>query len=262
MWSRTWLRVYCALIFAFLMAPLVVVVPVSLSSSEYLQFPPPSLSLKWYQRYLGSADWMAATWRSVQIGLATAALALALGLALAYSVARGGARWLRLTERLVPLPVLIPSMVISVSIYGWFASLRLVGHTGGIVVAHTLLALPYVCLVLIAGLRAIDPTHERAARGLGAGPLAAFAYVTLPQLKAAVATAGIFAFVISFDELVIALFLSGAQATLPKKMFENISFAIDPTIAAVSSLQILLIFVLLAVSGAVGRFSRGTHDFR
>jgi putative spermidine/putrescine transport system permease protein len=254
--SRLWLRAYCALVFAFLMVPLVVVLPVSFSSAEYLQFPPPSLSLKWYERYLGSAEWIAATLRSLKIGVATSALALALGLAFASGLTRRDSRWLQLAERLMPLPVLIPSMVIAVSIYGWFSSLRLIGHWFGIVIAHTLLALPYVCIVLAAGLRAIDPSFERAARGLGASRLRAFMSITLPQLRASVATAAVFAFVISFDELIIAIFLSGAEATLPRKMFENISFAIDPTIAAVSSLQILLIFVLLVASGMVGRSVR------
>src|SRR2546425_7369260 len=146
MWSRRCLRIYCALVFAFLMAPLIVVIPVSLSSAEYLQFPPPALSLKWYLRYLGSRDWMAATWRSLEIGLATSALALSLGLPLAMSLAQGRSRLLRLTERLVPVPVIIPSIVISVSIYGWFSALKLIGSATGIVVAHTLLALPYVCM--------------------------------------------------------------------------------------------------------------------
>jgi len=111
MWSRIWLRVYCALIFAFMMAPLVVVVPVSLSSSEYLQFPPPSLSLKWYQRYLGSADWMAATWRSVQIGLATATLALALGLVRPWAPVHGGIAGRAAATVAFLVAVLVPAIV-------------------------------------------------------------------------------------------------------------------------------------------------------
>lgn len=117
-------------------------------------------------------------------------------------------------------------------------------------------ALPFATLVVTAGLRAADPALEHAAAGLGAGALKTFLRVTLPQIRPSLITAGLFAFVISFDELVIALFLSGAAATLPKKMFENITFAIDPTIAAVSVLKIVAIFVILVVSGALARSAR------
>lgn len=108
-------------------------------------------------------------------------------------------------------------------------------------------------LVVTSGPRAADQLLERAAFGLGASPLQAFWRVTLPQIRPSLVTAGLFAFVISFDELVIAPFLSGAQPTLPKRMFENIAFAIDPTIATVSVLKILAVLVILLVSGAVVR---------
>jgi len=250
--TRLALRAYSALVFFFLIVPLIVVLPISLSSSEYLQFPPPALSLRWYERYFGSTAWLDATRRSVLIGIATGAFALSLGVPLAVSLVRGRRRVLVVVEKLMLAPVVVPNMVISVSIYGWFSSLQLIGNWVGISLAHTLLALPYVTIVLTAGLRAIDPALERAAIGLGASPLQAFWLITVPQLRPSLITAATFAFIISFDELIIALFLSGAQATLPRKMFENISFSIDPTIAAVSVLQIAMIFVLLTVAGILG----------
>src|SRR5262249_44825432 len=136
------------------------------------------------------------------------------------------------------------------------ATLKLVGSWPAVAIAHTLIALPFVTVVVTAGLRAADPLLERAATGLGAGWLTTFWRITLPQIRTSVITGGLFAFVISFDELVIALFLSGAEATLPKKMFENIPFAIDPTIAAVSVLKVLVILAILLASGTIARGAR------
>jgi putative spermidine/putrescine transport system permease protein len=254
--ARWALRAYCAVVFLFLMAPLVIVFPISLSSAEYLQFPPPGLSLKWFERYFTSIAWIDATIQSLKIGAAVSLVSLLIGVPLAFALVRGRLAALRLAEKLVLAPVIVPNMVIAVSIYGLFAALKLVGSWPAVAIAHTLLALPFVTLVVTAGLRATDPALERAAAGLGAGPLTTFWRVTLPQIRPSLVTGGLFAFVISFDELVIALFLSGAAATLPKKMFENITFAIDPTIAAVSVLKILAILVILVASGALARSAR------
>jgi putative spermidine/putrescine transport system permease protein len=192
----------------------------------------------------------------LKIGAAVSLIALLIGVPLAFSLVRGKLRALRVIEKLVLAPVIVPNMVIAVSVYGLFATLKLVGSWPAVAIAHTLIALPFVTVVVTAGLRAADPQLERAAIGLGAGPLRTFWNITLPQIRPSLVAGGLFAFVISFDELVIALFLSGAQATLPKKMFENITFAIDPTIAAVSVLKILAILLILFASGAIARGSR------
>ena len=254
--GRWLLRVYVTAVFIFLMAPLVVVFPISLSSAEYLQFPPPGLSLKWFERYFTSIAWIDATIQSLKIGVSVSAAALLIGVPLAFSLVRGRLRALRAVEKLVLAPVIVPNMVIAVAVYGLFAALKLVGSWPAVAIAHTLIALPFVTVVVTAGLRATDPQLERAAVGLGAGPLRTFWKITLPQIRPSVIAGGLFAFVISFDELVIALFLSGAQGTLPKKMFENSTFAIDPTIAAVSVLKILAILLILFASGAIARASR------
>ncbi len=251
--GRWLLRAYVAAAFVFLMAPVAIVFPISLSSSEYLQFPPPGVSLKWYARYFGSTSWMDATWRSLEIGALTSALSLAIGAPLAFAVVRGAPALSRIIERAVLAPVIVPNIVIAVAIYGWFASLKLVGTWYGVAIAHTLLALPFVTIVLAAALRSVDPWLESAAMGLGAGRLRAAWSITVPQIRPSLAAAALFAFVISFDELVIALFLSGAAATLPKRMFENITFAIDPTIAAVSVIKILVALAALAATAAAAR---------
>ncbi|MBS0549980.1 MAG: ABC transporter permease [Proteobacteria bacterium] len=236
------------------MLPLLVVFPISLSSAAYMQFPPPGLSWQWYERYLDDPQWIDATIRSLYVGAATAILALALGVPLAFSLVRGRfpGRWL--LDRIALAPLIVPTIILSISVYGLFAKLKLIGEWYGLVIAHTVLALPFVVLVMAAGLRDFDRALEQAAEGLGASRLRTLFRVTLPLLRPNLVSAALLAFISSFDELVVALFLAGPNMTLPKKMFDNILMEIDPTIAAVSVMQILLVSVVLVL---IGRFGRG-----
>ena len=252
--SRRLLVAACAAIYLFLMLPLLVVFPISLSSAPYMQFPPPGLSWQWYERYLDDPQWIDATLRSLYVGAATACLALALGVPLAFSLVRGRFFGRVLLDRLSLAPLIVPTIILSVSVYGLFAKLKLIGTWHGLVVAHTVLALPFVILVVGAGLRDFDRALEQAAEGLGAGRWRTLWRITLPLLRPSLVSAGLLAFISSFDELVVALFLAGPNMTLPKKMFDNILMEIDPTIAAVSVLQILLVSIVLVL---IGRFGRG-----
>ncbi len=252
--GRRGLIAACAVIYFFLMLPLLVVFPISLSSAPYMQFPPPGFSWQWYERYLDDPQWIDATWRSLYVGVATAALALALGVPLSFSLARGKFFGKDLIDRIAMAPVIVPTIIVSVAVYGLFAKLKLIGMWYGLVVAHTVLALPFVVLVMVAGLRDFDRGLEQAAEGLGASRWRTLTRVTLPLLRPSLVSAGLLAFITSFDEVVVALFLSGANMTLPKKMFDNILMEIDPTIAAVSVMQIILVTVVLVL---IGRFGRG-----
>ena len=252
--GRRTLVAACAVIYFFLMLPLLVVFPISLSSAPYMQFPPPGLSWQWYERYLDDPQWIDATVRSLYIGVSTAVLALALGVPLAFSLARGKFIGRGLLDRIAMAPVIVPTIILSVSVYGLFAKLKLVGAWYGLVVAHTVLALPFVVLVMVAGLRDFDRGLEQAAEGLGASRWRTLWRITLPLLRPSLVSAALLAFITSFDEVVVALFLAGANMTLPKKMFDNILMEIDPTIAAVSVMQIILVTVVLVL---IGRFGRG-----
>jgi len=233
---------------------LLVVFPMSLSSAPYLQFPPPGFSWQWYERYLNDPQWIDATVRSLQIGAATATLALALGVPLSFGLVRGKFPGRQMLDRLSMAPIIVPTIIFAVAIYGVFAKLKLIGEWYGLVLAHTVLALPFVVLVMVAGLRDFDRSIEQAAEGLGASRWRTLWRVTLPLLRPSLISAGLLAFINSFDEVVVALFLSGARMTLPKKMFDNILMEIDPTIAAVSVMQILLVSIVLFL---IGRFGRG-----
>ncbi len=251
--SRLSLQIVSGLTFAFLMLPLLVLIPISFSSGTYLRFPPPGFSLKWYERYLADAAWIDATWRSLQIGAATTVLALAIGVPMAFGLVRGTFRGRKLIESGMSAPMIVPHIVISIAIYGMFSRLGLIGEWYGVAVAHTVLALPFVLIVLVAGLRGFDINLELAAQGLGASRIAAVRTVTLPILGPSVYSAAFLAFITSFDELVVAMFLAGANMTLPKKMFDTILTEIEPTVAAVSVLQIVLVTGLLILSASVRR---------
>jgi putative spermidine/putrescine transport system permease protein len=251
------LHVWCALVLAFLILPLFIVFPISFSSSSYLQFPPPGWSLRWYMAYAHDTAWVDSTIRSIKVAVCTAILATVFGSMIAFSIVRGRYLGKALVNQLAATPIIVPAIIYSIAVYGLFAKLRLIGEWWGIVLAHTVIAIPYVVIVVAAALRTFDIALENAAMGLGAGRLRAIWHVTLPQIRPAMISALFLAFISSFDELVIAMFLGGSNMTLPKKMFDNILNAIDPTIAAVSVLQIVLVSVALILAQRFGSGLRG-----
>lgn len=247
---RVALATFSGVVFAFLLLPLLVVFPLSLSSAEFLQFPPPGWSLRWFEAFLGSPSWIEATLRSIGIGLATATLASLLGIPAAFFLVRTPSRaFAAVFDKILVAPMIVPPVVIAVVAYGLFSRMQLIGSWWILTAAHTVLALPLVVVVVTAGLREFDRSLENAALGLGAGRIEAFFLIVFPIIRPSVVSGFFFAFMTSFDDLIVAIFLAGGNMTLPKKMFENISFALDPTIAAVCVLQILC----LVVGGAIWR---------
>ncbi len=240
-----------ALILAFLALPVFIVVPISLSAAKYLSFPPPGWSTQWYDRYFGSREWMAATRRSVEVAFLTTGAATALGTAAALGLRRRF-RGKALVNLLLLAPMVVPVIITAIAIYGLYAHLRLVGTLHGLVLAHTVLALPFVVVVVGATLRGFDETLELAAQNLGANRWQTFRLVTLPLIRPGVVSAALLAFITSFDEIVIAIFVSGTRAaTLPKQMWDGIRTEIDPTVAAVSSLLIGVTTLVMAILGLV-----------
>jgi len=248
------LYLWCGLVFFFLMAPLLIVFPLSFSSSPYLQFPPPGWSLRWYVAYIEDHAWIDATIRSLKIGVSTTILATLLGTMLAFGLVRGRYPGKGLVNQVSLAPLIVPSIIYAIAAYSIFAQLKLIGDWRAIVLGHTVHAIPYVVIVVAAALRTYDENYELAAMSLGAGRMKAIWRVTLPQIRPALVSGMFLAFISSFDELVVAMFLGGSNMTLPKKMFDNILNAIDPTIAAVSVLQVVLVTILLVI---VSRFGAG-----
>jgi putative spermidine/putrescine transport system permease protein len=235
------LRLFVPVILLAMIAPIVVVALLSFSSASYLTFPPPALSLRWYHAYLGSRDWLSATWISVEVAAATVILATALGTAAALGLARLPTLARTLATGLILSPLIVPVIVVAIGLYYAFARYGLVGTPIGLVLAHTCLAVPFVVTSVGSSLAGLDRRLEMAALSLGASPWGTFRQVTLPLIRPGILVGALFAFITSFDELVVSLFLSGANAvTLPRRMWEDLRYAIDPTIAAVSTLTILV----------------------
>jgi putative spermidine/putrescine transport system permease protein len=241
-------------VLVFLAFPILIVALLSFSSASYLTFPPPSLSVRWYEAYLGSREWLASTWLSLAIAACVVVLATTLGTLAALGLARlrGPAR--AAVAALIVSPLIVPGIIAAIGIYYAFSRYRLVGTPVGLVLAHTCLAVPFVVTSVSASIAGFDRRLEQASLSLGATPWATFRQITLPLISPGVLVGALFAFITSFDELIVALFLSGSGAvTLPRRMWDDLRFAIDPTIAAVSTLTIVLTAMLLGAAHLLRR---------
>jgi putative spermidine/putrescine transport system permease protein len=248
------MRLLVAATLVFLLAPIVVVVVLSFSSASYLTFPPPAFGVRWYQAYLGSRDWLAATWLSIEVASAVVVLATVLGTLATLGLARLPRVARLLATGLILSPLIMPVIIVAIGIYYAFARYGLVGTPTGLVLAHTCLAVPFVVTSVGASLAGFDRRLEQAALSLGASPWGTFRQVTLPLILPGVLVGALFAFITSFDELIVSLFLSGANAvTLPRRMWEDLRYALDPTIAAVSTLTIALTVALLLLARYLSR---------
>ena len=230
----------------FLVIPVVIMVPLSFSSAAYFVFPPPGWSIRWYVEYLTGASWLNATWHSLEIGALTTFLALGAAIPAALGISRLTSRIGTFVYFWILSPLIMPSIVIAVAVFYILSKAQLTDTVIGVALGHMILAMPMATVVLTAALRNFDRSLERAAISLGSSPFRTTLRITLPILSTALFTAGLFAFLQSFDELLIALFVSGIDAsTLPKKMWESLQ-ELDPTIAAVSTL--LVSFSISALS--------------
>ncbi|MFS2009219.1 ABC transporter permease [Azospirillum sp. CT11-132] len=234
------------LVFIFLMAPILAIVPLSFSSSTYLTYPLPGLSLRWYEEFLNSARWMNSLKNSFIIGVSSAMLSMALGTLASLGLAQWKSKWKPLILAVVLSPMVVPVVITAVGVYFFFAPLGLTGNYLGLILVHTALATPFVVITVSATLQSFDMTLARAAASLGAPPLLTFRKVILPLILPGLASGALFAFATSFDEVVTVLFLAGPeQRTLPREMFSGIRENISPTITAVAVvLTVISVFML------------------
>ncbi len=245
--GRVLLLTVTGLVLFYLVFPVFVVVPLSFSSARFLQFPPPGWSLQWYQNYLSREAWTSATWLSVQIGLATAVMATILGTAAALGLVRGRFRGREALNAFIVSPLIVPGIIVAIGIYFFYARIQIIGSPLALALAHTALAIPFVVINVSATLEGFDEKLEWAAMNLGANRWQTFRLVTLPIIRPGVFAGALFAFITSFDELIVALFVSGSGAvTLPRRMWESLRQEIDPTIAAVSTILIAASVLVLA----------------
>lgn len=241
-------------IYAFLMAPLVVVIGMSFGSQYEYQFPPHSISLFLYRKFFSDPQWISALWLSVRVALAVTVLALAFGLSAAYALVRGEFPGKQLVMFILMSPILVPVVVIALGLYFYFARLHLIGSYAGLVAAHTIYTMPFVLVTAMAGLRHVNPSLEAAGAIMGAGRFSVFLHITLPILRPAIVVGALFAFLMSFDEVVIAFFILDATSfTLPVKMYGSIQFDNSPVLAAVSSLLTLMSVCVCALGAWLQR---------
>lgn len=241
-------RIFAFAVLAFLVAPIFVVFPLSFTAGQLLVFPLPGWSLQWYREFFTSPLWTGALLNSLFIGIVTTIVATVLGTMAALGLHGARFRLKPFIMALLVTPIAVPVVIIAVSAFYFFAAVNLVGTYVGLILAHVALALPFVVITVSATLQGFDPNLPRAAASLGASPLRTLRTVTLPIIAPGVASGSVFAFVTSFDELVIALFIaSPQQRTLPRQIFSGVSENISPTITAAAVVLLMVSVVLMLV---------------
>lgn len=255
--QRLWLYLLVAAIALFLVVPCLLVVPMSFSGGTYLEFPPKTLSLRWYQAFLGSPEWQRATLTSLKSAGLTTVFATVMGTAAAWGIHQRSSVFSSMLSGFFMLPMLVPLILIAIGIFFLYSRLGLNGSLTGLVLAHTVLALPFVVIAVGNGLRSYDMSQHKVAQSLGASDLVAFFTVTLPQIRISVLSGAVFAFITSFDEVVVGLFIaSGSNETLARRMFANIRDQVDPTVAAISSLLVGMVVIGMVIFTLLQRKER------
>jgi len=236
----------CILAFAYLLLPILVVVIAPLGTTGYLAFPPQGLSLKWYQAALNDTRYLAALMVSLRIAVASAAIACIIGIASAYALTRYDFLGRRLLEALFLSPLILPSLVLAVGLTLFFTRTGLLAGPWRLIAAHVVVCTPYVLRVSLPVLRRFDRSLEEAARNLGATPFQTFFLVVLPVVRPGIVAGTVLAFITSFDEVVLALFLAEPGApTLPVTIYSAVQLGFEPSVAAVSGLLIIATFAVM-----------------
>ncbi|MGX1350473.1 putative spermidine/putrescine transport system permease protein [Bradyrhizobium elkanii] len=241
--SRWWNAVgtvFVVLVMVYLLFPSLVIIIMSFGAGTVLKFPPSSLSLQWYRSFFYNPWWVDAAWTSIQIGVAVAILSTIVGTLAAYGLSRTFPRLRSFLTMLILTPITFPVIVVGIATYLGLVNLGLIGSKVGITLAHSIGSITFVVVIVSATLANFDLHLEQAAKSMRAGPLQAFMRVTLPLIRPGVIAGAVFAFIHSFDEVVISSLVGGSIRTLPLKMWDNMRNEMDPTIAAVASLLSLL----------------------
>lgn len=262
--QRAWhygFRVLCALIFLFLMFPILVIIPLSFNAQDFFTFTPAMLaldpegfSLKHYRDFFNTPDWQLALRNSFTIAPMATLIAVSLGTLAAIGLSQSHVPFKRAIMAILISPMIVPLIISAAGMYFFFSAIGLQGSYWGVVLAHAILGIPFVIITVTATLVGFDRSLTRAAASLGAGPVRTFFKVQLPLILPGVISGGLFAFITSFDEVVVVIFVgSAAQKTLPWQMFIGLREQISPTILAVATLMVGLSILLLVTMEALRR---------
>lgn len=260
--QTTWI-VVIGLIAAFLVLPTLSVFPMSLSPGSTFQLIPEEISFRWYENFFADSRWTSAVLNSLGVAVTAALLATTVGTMAAIGLNGSRARWATIIRQLLMLPLVAPGIVIAVVVYMTYLQQGLVGTFMGYVLIHTAMAIPFVLISVTSALSSFDPQMLKAARTLGSSPLRAALRVQLPMIAPGVLSGAVFAFVTSLDEVVVALFIRSATfETLPVRMFNSVTVEIDPTVAAASSMLVILATLLIVVPRLVSLVLRRLRRHR
>ncbi len=248
-------RLLCASIYLFLVAPILVIIPLSFNAEPYftftpgmLSFDPDAYSLRWYRDILDDAHWMRSIRNSFIVGLSSTLLATILGTVAALGLSRSDMPFRTAIMAMLISPMIVPVIITAAGMYFFLSSVGLSQSFAGLILAHTVLGTPFVVVTVTATMSGFDKTLARASASLGAPPTTTFFKVIMPLIGPGVISGAMFAFITSFDEVVAALFLAGTeQRTVPRQMWAGIRESLSPTILAVATLLILVCVMLLVV---------------
>lgn len=236
-------------VFGFLIIPILIIIPLSLSGETFLRFPPAAWSFRWYQEVFTDPRWARAAWNSIRIGVPVAVMSGILGTLAALAIARTSASWARAASIVILAPLMLPHVILAIGIYPVIVDLHLNGTLLAPIIGHTIVGIPYVFITVSAALRNYDFHLELAALTMGANQFTAFRRVTLPMIAPSVLSGSFFAFAASFDELMLALFLTGPSTqTLPRLIWDQLSYSLSPAIAAVSSIILAAITLVIIIA--------------
>ncbi len=272
--ERVWhyvFNVFCAGVFVFLIAPILVIIPLSFNAEPYFTFTegmlrldPEAYSLRWYRDFVQNPQWLHAVRNSIIIASSATLLATTLGTIAALGLSRAEMPLRKTVMSILIAPMIVPIIIAAAAMYFFYSQLDLAQTYAGIILAHTALGTPFVVITVTATLSGFDRSLVRAAQSLGAGPAFTFFKVVLPLILPGVISGALFAFITSFDEVVVVLFLAGyEQRTIPRQMWAGIREQISPTILAVATILILISIALLATVELLRRRSlrlRGVRE--
>jgi putative spermidine/putrescine transport system permease protein len=260
LWYYTF-RLICAVIFFFLIFPIMVIIPLSFNAQDFFTFTPEMLaldpagySLKHFRDFFTNADWQLAMRNSLAIAPMATLISVTLGTLAAIGLSQSHVPFKRAIMAILISPMIVPLIISAAGMYFFFSSIGLQGTYWGVVFAHAILGIPFVIITVTATLVGFDRSLTRAAASMGAGPVTTFFRIQMPLILPGVISGGLFAFVTSFDEVVVVLFVgSASQKTLPWQMFIGLREQISPTILAVATLMVVLSIALLASLEALRR---------
>jgi putative spermidine/putrescine transport system permease protein len=261
--GKIFLRLFVLFVYAVMLCPLIFVIWLSFFKGAILYFPPSGYTLQWYQNAWESQAFINGFIFSMQVALVSALVGVCMGVLAALGIARYNFQGNRAVNTLLLSPLLMPGIVTGIAIYLFylrtenFLDLDIVGTIPGLVLAHICLTIPWTVRLVSASMQGLDPSIEEAARNLGANGRVAFFRITLPMLRPAIVAAALFSFIVSFENLEVSLSLVGpGKTTLPIAIMQYLEFNLDPTIAAVSTVQILLLGVIMLVTDRFVKLSQ------